>query len=1424
MKTRRIISFILALVLVTALLPTAALAYEIDGDWDYSVSDNKATVTHYNGAGGDVEIPATLGGCPVTGIGDFAFNCCYDLTSVTIPSCVESIGDDAFAFCYALTSVTIPSGVTGIGDGAFSYCYVLKDLRFLGSRAQFYAILKGEAWDFCMGQNVGGYTIHFNAVPTEVSTWEDLQAALSAGGDIVLTADVTPENPYWADALTVNSGVVAALDLNGHTVNRGYTEQGFDGSVIKIYGTLTVTDSASGGSITGGFPDQYGGGVYISGGTFNLLGGSITGNSVGKTGFFGSEGLGGGVYLQSGTFNMSGGAITGNKALGSSMGSSLGRGGGVYVNGGTFTMSGGTVSGNEAGRCGGGVYLASEYSGHSGSLVSGGATVTGNAVGGADNNVYLEDGGVLAVSSSLTGTVSVTMQTPGVFTSGWKDKMGETADPAEYFTSDDAGLAVFLTDAGEAQIGVEEYPLWVGGVQVDSANKGDILGDGTASFDPDTTTLTLTNANITATSSYQYNGVFTYSSVIYARGLDLTVSLSGNNTVGDGSADDAITSDEGTLAITGGCLTAAGSDVAIYAEKGISITGSTVTATSSGSYYSDGIYADGAVTITDSTVTATGDRSGINAIQDVITVSGDSIVTAQGGRDVAIYAPYGVTLNDGLAYVEGEATAKKAVIGLPTYTVTVTPGANMMIAAGAASQTVRAGDAMERVIYMASEGYYFPEDYAVTSVNGVAVMRDSFTRITVFGTPTGNVEITLPDPTAKAKEPTPTATFTAAGPDTGTLTGVTAGMTYAIDGGAAIAITGERIDLTGLAPCTITVIQPGNGTTTIDSEAQSIDVTRAETPNLAVTQPTTIGGRGVVETTEAHEWSSNTYDWEDCSVSQDWPQDCTIFIRVKASGTVLASAYQTVTINAFVPEKEPTPAAVFTATGADTGTLSNVAAGMKYKIGGGEWQTVNGTSVDLTNLAPCTVTVYMPGNGATTVDSDDQTITVTKAEAPALTAAQLTSVGGKGSIPTAAEHEFSTDGTTWTACTGETTGLVTDTYYVRVKAVDTVLASDAQEIVIIAPGSVAFSGRVTLNGRPMTAGDVFTFEVYKDGSVIATAQSDATGNIDFTEINYFFSDVGQHSYTVKQSATTLTGVTIDGREYTVDVIVTYNPGDAALTVTPSDNFTGLFFTNTYDKQTPPEDTKNYSAVTVPLTVSVTKAGRSSADLTEDEKPKAVENLIEDVFEQALVTAPEKLPEGYTGIEYSTDGENWSGTLPTGKKAGEYTVQIKYIGDANHEDFSGDPVAVTILKAVYAFALAEGEDLKVTKGSGKELTATVVQTGAEDTSFEHFACVYIGEAELQRGVDYTVKKGSTVVTILPAALDKLDFGNHTLTIRFTNGEASAQFTVLAANSGDAVSPQTGDNSHIGLWIILMTVSAIAATSLIVIVKRKRILGK
>ena len=58
----------------------------------------------------------------ITSIGDYAFDWCASLTSVTIPDSITSIGESAFGYCRRLTSVTIPDSVTSIGSRAFSEC------------------------------------------------------------------------------------------------------------------------------------------------------------------------------------------------------------------------------------------------------------------------------------------------------------------------------------------------------------------------------------------------------------------------------------------------------------------------------------------------------------------------------------------------------------------------------------------------------------------------------------------------------------------------------------------------------------------------------------------------------------------------------------------------------------------------------------------------------------------------------------------------------------------------------------------------------------------------------------------------------------------------------------------------------------------------------------------------------------------------------------------------------------------------------------------------------------------------------------------------------------------------------------------------------------------------------------------------------
>ncbi|MFA9464641.1 MAG: leucine-rich repeat protein [Velocimicrobium sp.] len=109
---KRYMAVLVVLAMIVGVFPTV-----VNGASLYVFDSSTGTITDYNSSGGEVVIPAEIGGVAVEHIDDSAF---YNkqLTSVTIPNSVTSIGDFSF-YNNQLTSVTIPNSVTSIGNSTF---------------------------------------------------------------------------------------------------------------------------------------------------------------------------------------------------------------------------------------------------------------------------------------------------------------------------------------------------------------------------------------------------------------------------------------------------------------------------------------------------------------------------------------------------------------------------------------------------------------------------------------------------------------------------------------------------------------------------------------------------------------------------------------------------------------------------------------------------------------------------------------------------------------------------------------------------------------------------------------------------------------------------------------------------------------------------------------------------------------------------------------------------------------------------------------------------------------------------------------------------------------------------------------------------------------------------------------------------------
>ena len=166
---------------------------------------------------------------------------------------------------------------------------------------------------------------------------------LKIGETTIQSTDNNLELPagcyYLSDSFEPSYSIIVKGDvkicLNGHNINMKSAGNVFE---VDKGGTLTLTDCKGSSSISHS-DVEWGRGVLVSNGTFNMYGGSITGNTA--------QYFGGGVSVYKGTFNMFDGTISGNKVTSATMQSH--GGGGVWVHTtGTFCMKGGSITGNTA--------------------------------------------------------------------------------------------------------------------------------------------------------------------------------------------------------------------------------------------------------------------------------------------------------------------------------------------------------------------------------------------------------------------------------------------------------------------------------------------------------------------------------------------------------------------------------------------------------------------------------------------------------------------------------------------------------------------------------------------------------------------------------------------------------------------------------------------------------------------------------------------------------------------------------------------------------------------------------------------------------------------------------------------------------------------------------------------------------------------
>lgn len=593
----------------------------VDGDYSYGIQCGMGIITI---SGGTVNVTAAgQGSCGIYNMGS-------DLVISGGTIDVIATGENSLGIGVSGLSKAIISGgtITAVGeaDGFFGSIVIAPPdgdaIRVkVGADEDSAREVPGSPFDG--EQDIRGYGMKY--FYSQVVAPVENHANLYIGG-VGLYGDKASQTTAYAKTVngTVTTTGATAEDYNikwdGETltledvnIQNGYifTADGDHAAIysektfkIELLGTNTVTLGLEDGDVFGIQGEED---IAISGsGTLTVTAsGSITSCGI----------------LAKGNAAISGGTVT-----------AYGDTAGIFVLK-DFTVSGGsTVVGNANDDGSGGIQVVGSFT------ISDGSKVSADAVGEGAEGIAVSDSMIVNNSEVIAKGESRGLLVLGLLTVNGKEQAVQSNDEVHICAD---GTVIWSGN----------YPLWVGSTQVSSENAGDVLGDGTVSYDPDTATLTLRNANITQAAQekgaiYSYddvnvvlegentvaaggeNGIYVYD--------DLTISGSGSLVVEGSSA--GISVDRGVLTVSGGEVMAKGGDTGIESFHTITVSGGTILATGDDA----GIITYLDVIISGGTVTATGGRAGIDTI-GAVTISGGTVTAT--GSDMGIFAGDSVVIS-----------------------------------------------------------------------------------------------------------------------------------------------------------------------------------------------------------------------------------------------------------------------------------------------------------------------------------------------------------------------------------------------------------------------------------------------------------------------------------------------------------------------------------------------------------------------------------------------------------------------------------------------------------------------------------------------------------------------------------------------------------------------------------------------------------